>query len=95
MTVHRDIHNLASATAATYRTMAPIHCSINFRQRKGNYLQTKTSSSNQKHQQTKYSHSTSKNAKHLMSIHPQNIQTCSRSGTTKFSNPSKSKQDKI
>ena len=86
MTVHRDIHNLASATAATYRTMAPIHCSINFRQQKENYLQTKTSSSNQKHQQTKGSHSTFENAKHLTSIHPQKIQTCSR-GTTKFSNP--------
>ena len=74
--------------------MASIHCSINFRQRKGNYLQTKTSSSNQKHQQTKDSHSTSENAKHLTSIHPQRSKPIEEEQQSSVI-PNKSRQDKI
>ena len=93
MTVHLDIHNLASATVAAQRTKTSIQCSINFRQRKGNYLQTKTSSSNQKHQQTKDSHSTSKNDKQFTSTSKRSKFVAEEQQSSTISN--KSRQDKI
>ena len=73
-------------------TTAPIHCPINFRWKK--YLETKTSSLIQQHQQKKDNHSASENDQQFTLNQPQKNQTRSR-GTTRFRNPNKSRQQKI
>ena len=73
-------------------TTTAIRCPINFRWKK--YLETKTSSLIQQHQQKKDNHSASENDQQFTLNQPQENKTRSR-GTTRFRNPNKCRQKKL